>query len=224
VQERSQIIGSAAFLSGYTGRYQIPSGALRLSEHLLAAEKPHLAELYAASVAGDAWDTEIPGACARCGKTCTWRLAIDIPVTCPPESRWRYGRPENTVPLCHKCIGIVGWLEQTELRLELVAILWEKRLAAFYRWHRAVIQDCLPSNWDRLEYPLWPAAYGGDTWSEGSGHIEYVAPQPPLEANLNALKNYIAQVFPVGRGRRKKYWIPKSQFVLESEVEKVGGK
>ena len=137
VQERSQIVGSAAFLQGYTGRYRIPSGAMRLSEHLLAVEKPHLTELYAASIAGNPWETENPGTCARCGKACTWRPAMDIPGNCPPESQWRYGRPENTVPLCHKCIGILGWLEQPELREELAAILWQKRFAAFQRWHLA---------------------------------------------------------------------------------------
>lgn len=203
VHERSQIVGSAAFLQGYTGRYRIPSGAIRLSEHLLAVEKPHLAELYAASVAGMSWDTEIPGTCARCGKACTWRPAIDTPVTCKPECTWRYGRPENAVPLCHKCIGILDWLEQPELRQELAAILWQKRFAAFQRWHTASIQGSLPAKWDRLEYPLWPAAYGGKTWEDGSGHIEHANPRPPLEANLDALKDYIAQVFPIGRGRKK---------------------
>ena len=136
-------------------------------------------------------------------------------MTCPPESQWRYCRPENTVPLCHKCIGILSWLEQPELREELAAILWQKRFTALQRWHLAAIQGCLPAKWDRLEYPLWPAAYGGQTWEDGSGHIEYAAPRPPLEANLGALKDYLAQVFPVGRGRRKKYWVPQSEMALE---------
>jgi hypothetical protein len=175
---------------------------MHLSEHLLAVEKPHLAELYAASVAGMSWDTEIPGTCARCGKASTWRPAIDTPVTCKPECTWRYGRPENTVPLCHKCIGILMWLEQPELRQELASILWEKRFAAFQRWHLASTQSRLPAKWDRLEYPLWPAAYGGETW-ETSRHLEHANPRPPLEANLDALKDYIAQVFPIGRGCKK---------------------
>ena len=86
---------------------------------------------------------------------------------------------------------------------QLAAILWQKRFAALQRWHLAATQGHLPAKWDRLEYPLWPAAYGGHTWEDGSGNLEYAAPRPPLETNLEALKEYIAQVFPVGRGRKK---------------------
>ena len=94
VLERGQLTNSAAYIASYEGRYSIPRGAVSLSKDLLEAEKPYLAELHAASIAGYPWQSEIPGKCARCGKNCTWRQVIDTPKSCPQENRWRYGRPD----------------------------------------------------------------------------------------------------------------------------------
>ena len=127
-----------------------------------------------------------------------------MPSTCPAESKWRYGRPENMVPLCRKCIGILGWQSRPKLRQRLAAILWRERFLAFQHWHEAFTQSSLPANWDRLEYPLWPEDYGGESWEEGSSAAVFSYPQPPSEANIEALSAFIRTHYPVGRGRKKK--------------------
>ncbi len=202
VLERGHLTNSAAYIASYEGRYSIPKGAIVLSKDLLKVEKPYLAELHAASIAGYPWQADIPGACARCGKNCTWRQVIDPPEICPPESRWRYGRPENHVPLCRKCIGILKWQSNPELRTGLAKLLWRERFAAFQRWHENFVSQTLPEDWDPLNNPLWPPEYGGETWETGSGTAEHAIPLPPPETRQRILSWRVQQMFPIGQGRK----------------------
>jgi hypothetical protein len=202
VLERGQLTNSAVYIASYEGRYSIPKEAINLSKDLLDTERPYLAELHAASVAGYPWQREIPGSCARCCKNCTWRQVIMTPKSCPQESRWRYGRPENHVPLCRKCIGIMSWGKNQELRISLAKILWRERFEAFQRWHGAFINKTLPEGWEPLEYPLWPPEYGGETWEMGSGAADHAVPMPPSGEKLRILSWRVGQLFPIGQGRK----------------------
>jgi len=202
VLERGQLTGSAAYVTSYEGCYSIPRGAIALSKDLLETEKPYLAELHSASIAGGPWPSEIPGTCARCGKNCTWRQVIATPKSCPQESRWRYGRPENHIPLCRKCIGILNWRTNLELRSSLAKLLWRERFEAFQRWHAAVLNKNLPDDWEPLDYPLWPAEYGGETWETGSGAANHAIPMPPPDEHLRNLSWRVGQLFPIGQGRK----------------------
>ncbi len=202
ILERGQLTNSAAYIASYEGRYSIPRGAISLSKDLLETEKPYLAELHAASVAGGPWQNEIPGTCARCGKNCTWRQVIDTPESCPQESHWRYGRPENHIPLCRKCIGILHWRANPELRISLAKILWRDRFVAFQRWHDGFVNQTLPADWEPLDHPLWPAEYGGKTWETGSGAAEHANPLPPPDGRLMILSWRVGQLFPIGQGRK----------------------
>ncbi len=205
VLERGQLTNSAAYIASYEGCYSIPRGAISLSKDLLETEKPFLAELHAASVAGHPWQGEIPGSCARCDKNCTWRQVIEIPKRCPKESRWRYGRPENHIPLCRKCIGIMHWRTNPDLRASLAKLLWWERFEAFQQWHEAYMNKTLPVGWDRLQYPLWPPEYGGKTWEAGSGAADHSTPMAPSEEQQRILCWRVGQLFPIGQGRKPKY-------------------
>lgn len=205
VLERGQLTNSAAYIASYEGRYSIPRGAISLSKNLLETEKPYLAELHAASIAGNPWQNDIPGKCARCGKNCTWRQVIDTPQYCPPEGHWRYRRPENHIPLCRKCIGIMNWRSNPELRISLAMLLWRERFKALQRWHEGFGNNTLPDDWEPLDYPLWPAEYGGQTWETGSGAANHANPLPPPDAQLRILSWRVSQLFPIGQGRKPKH-------------------
>jgi hypothetical protein len=176
VWERGQIVSSAGFILDFSRGYDIPAGALRLSRSVLQAEQPHLDELFAASVAGVPWQREVGRECLRCGRGGQWRPILDIPAHTPVEVAWRALRPENFVPLCHRCVETIEFHHKPELRLALAAGLWGQRFEAFQRWHRALENQNLPE-WDKLAYPLWPPEYGGETWETGSGALQDAEPR-----------------------------------------------
>ena len=178
VWERGQIASSAGFLLDFSRGYSVPAGALRLSRTLLSAEKPHLEELFAASVAGTPWQKDVQRACLRCGRGGYWRYALQAPAKTPVEVAWRYLRPENAIPLCHRCVDTLELHQKADLGIDLAWGLWGKRFEGLWQWHRAFEQNNLPA-WDRLTHPLWPMEYGGETWAAGSGALEYAVPRGP---------------------------------------------
>jgi uncharacterized membrane protein (UPF0127 family) len=177
--ERGQIASSAGFILEFNDMYAIPVEALRLSRVILRTEAPYLDELYAAAVAGIPWKGDFPGECLRCGKRGSWRQALDTPLEIPPEAAWRYQRPENAVPLCHKCVGLMNWHNREALRREVAWGLWGARFEALWRWQAAALAHQLPEGWDRQTHPLWPELFGGATWETGSGALEHTSPRPP---------------------------------------------
>lgn len=115
--------------------------------------------------------------CARCSEKGLWRQVI---VRTPVEAdEWRYNRPENYVPLCRRCAYELRFSVRIDIRYEIAQIIWGARFEALLRWHRARRAGTLPPDWNRVEYPLWPPAFGGETWEEGSGHADHAAPALP---------------------------------------------
>ena len=192
VWERGQIASSAGFILDFSRAYDIPAGALRLSRSVLDVERPHLDELFAASVAGVPWRAEVEHACLRCGRGGYWRPILQAPAHTPAEIAWRYFRPENLVPLCHRCVDTLEFHHQAALRLDLAGGLWGKRFESLQRWHNDLENQRLPE-WDKLAFPLWPEKYGGLTWASGSGALRHAEPRGPQgvyrsEAQIQALK------------------------------------
>ncbi|MCZ7547593.1 MAG: hypothetical protein M5U11_00345 [Anaerolineales bacterium] len=178
VWERGQIVSSAGFLLDFSRAWNLPVGAVRLSHAVLAAEEPYLEELVAASVAGIPWRQAFPNACMRCGKPGSWRSILQPSPKAPVEHTWRYQRPENAVPLCHHCTETLELLRRSDLQTDLAWGLWGPRFEALWQWHKAFQEKRLP-DWDSCNYPLWPPAYGGETWESGSGSLKDVEPRPP---------------------------------------------
>jgi hypothetical protein len=176
--ERGQIVSSAGFLLDFSGDWCLPEGAVKLSYSVLKAEEPYLDEIVAASVAGIPWRHEFPSHCLRCGKPASWRPILQPAVDVPVEMLWRYGRPENAVPICHHCAETLDLLRSESLQLDLVWGLWGPRFEALWRWHRALKNQHLPY-WDPYTHPLWPREFGGNTWETGSGALEHAEPRPP---------------------------------------------
>jgi hypothetical protein len=179
--ERGQIANSAGFLLEFSHLCNLPENALQLSWQVLKVETDSLAEITAASVAGVPWKTEFPIRCLRCGKTkASWRPILDPPSELIPETAWRYARPENHVPLCHRCVPWLEWKDREDLQMGLVQGLWGQRHDAFLNWHQAVGEGRLPTDWDRISHPLWPQTFGGAAWETGSGAFEHADPRPPV--------------------------------------------
>jgi len=177
--ERGQIVSSAGFLLDFSQDWCLPEGAVKLSYLVLKAEEPYLDEIVAASVAGIPWRHEFPSHCMRCGKPASWRPILQPSKQIPVEMLWRYGRPENAIPICHHCTETLDLLRSEALQLDLVWGLWGPRFEAFWRWHRALRNQHLPASWDLYAYPLWPREYGGMTWESGSGGLQHAEPRPP---------------------------------------------
>ena len=177
--ERGQLVNSAGFILDFNDGFSIPANAVRLARRLLHVEQPHLDELFAASVGSAPWKQHFPNLCLRCQKQASWRPAILPPPGSAPEAVWRYERPENAAPLCHKCAALLKWAQDEGRRIDLAWGLWGLRFEAFWRWHRAQHDGHLPGDWQRQEYPLWPRQYGGETWETGSGSLANADPCPP---------------------------------------------
>ncbi len=178
--ERGQLAASAETLLDFAGEKSIPPEAVSLSRQLLSSEKPYLDELFVAAAAAMPWKIDFPNYCLRCGRVgVTWRSVISGLAQAPPVLTWRYTRPENNVPLCHKCVDLLNWNRDEQIRRNLALGLWGPRFEAFLRWHNGVLEDSLPQDWDCQEYPLWPRQFGGATWGTGSGSIEHAYPRPP---------------------------------------------
>jgi hypothetical protein len=176
--ERGQMVSSAGFLLDFSRAWSLPEGAVRLSRSVLRVEEPYLDELVAASVAGIPWRHEFPNHCMRCGKPGSWRPILSPIPEAPVEITWRYQRPENAVPICHHCTETLNLLRDESLLIDLAWGLWGPRFEAFWQWHKAVQENCLPE-WDPYAYPLWPPEFGGQTWETGSGALKYAEPRPP---------------------------------------------
>ncbi len=190
--ERGQMVSSAGFLLDFSRAWTLPSGAVKLSYSVLRAEAPYLDELVAASVAGIPWRHEFPNHCMRCGKPASWRPVLNPALCTPTEIAWRYQRPENAVPICHHCTETLDLLRNESLQIDLAWGLWGPRFEAFWQWHKAVQENCLPE-WDPYAYPLWPPEFGGSTWETGSGALKHAEPRPPhgvirTELHLSALR------------------------------------
>jgi hypothetical protein len=183
--QRGQIVNSAAFIREFNlhSKWSIPRGVVNLSQQILSAEAVYLDELQAASLAGIPWrgtfDARLE-TCIRCGRAATWRFVIKKPPEMPVEIAWRLARPENAVPLCHKCVHITKFDQSEHIRFDLAWGLWAARFEALHRWYLAVQYGQLPKGWAKDEYPLWPREHGGSVWREGSGSFMHCLPRPPL--------------------------------------------
>lgn len=181
-EERGQLVNSAAFLLAYPDLWSLPPGATQLSRALIQVESSsgYLEELLAASVSANAWKRDFSQPCIRCAQcTGNWQPVLSSPGTLPPEESWRYTRPENHVFICRKCAYKIGWRRKEGVRHALALGMWGARFEAFQRWHKAVMEGTIPAEWDKEHFPLWPQAFGGDTWETGSGAFPYADPRPP---------------------------------------------
>jgi hypothetical protein len=190
--ERGQMVSSAGFLLDFSHAWSLPEGAVKLSYSVLQAEEPYLDEIVAASVAGIPWRHEFPNHCIRCGKPGSWRPILSPAQDTPVEVSWRYQRPENAVPICHHCTETLGLLRNQSMQIDLAWGLWGPRFEAFWSWHKAMQDNCLPA-WDQYAYPLWPQEFGGNTWETGSGSLQFAEPRPPQtisrdEDHMSALR------------------------------------
>jgi hypothetical protein len=181
--ERGQFSHSAGFLLNFSTLCTVPETAVRLSRQLLQVEVDCLDEITAASIAGVPWRGDFPARCLRCGGTASWRPVLPVPDGLATETAWRYDRPENHAPVCRRCAAWLGWEDQESLRVDLAQALWGLRFDAFLAWHKTAKDNCLPADWEKETYPLWPREYGGETWERGSGAFEYADPRPPEGAH-----------------------------------------
>jgi hypothetical protein len=177
--ERGDLCTAAITILDQAGAVSIPGSAISFSYQILQAEKPHLEELAAASLAGQPWKADFPQECLRCGKPASWRQALHAPRPLAVELAWRYERAENAVPLCKRCAYRLEWSRRESLRIDLAWGLWGPRFEAFWTWHSAREQGRFLKDWDRETHPLWPAQFGGDTWETGSGAKVHADPRPP---------------------------------------------
>jgi hypothetical protein len=102
-----QILNSAACIREVCidGKRSILRGVVNISMQILDARTSTREELANISLAGIPWqrtfDTRLE-TWLRCGKLATWRFVMNPPPKMLVEiARW-LGRPENTVPICHK--------------------------------------------------------------------------------------------------------------------------
>ena len=177
--ERGDLCTAAITILDRAGTDTIPESAVSFSYQVLQQERPHLEELAAASLAGQPWKRDFPQECLRCGKPGSWRQALASPQGLGAETAWRYERPENAVPLCKRCAYRMDWSQRESLHIDLAWGLWGPRFEAFWMWHVRREQGRLPGDWDRETHPLWPPAYGGESWETGSGAKAHAEPRPP---------------------------------------------
>jgi hypothetical protein len=182
--QRGQIVNSASFIRELNlhSKWSIPRGAVNVSQQILSDEAVYLDELQAASLAGIPWQGTFDArleTCVRCGKKATWRFVLNPTPKMPVEIAWRLARPENAVPICHKCVHITKFNQNEHIRFDLAWGLWAARFEALHRWYMAVQCDQLPKGWAKEEYPLWPKEYGGPSWQDGSGALIHCLPRPP---------------------------------------------
>jgi hypothetical protein len=177
--ERGQFTGSAGFILDFSAICEVPETAVRLSHQILKAEAGWLDEITAAALAGAPWKGEFPDKCLRCNRPALWRPVLEPPAELAPETAWRYERPENHFLLCRRCANWLGWQRKENLRLDLAQGLWGVRFDALQAWQAAAVADNLPSAWERQADPLWPPAFGGETWETGSGARAHAEPRLP---------------------------------------------
>ena len=113
--ERGDFCTAAITILDGAGMVPVPEPAISFSYQLLQAEKPHLEELAAASLAGQPWKADFPLACLRCAKPGSWRQALRSAPGLAVETAWRYERPENAVPLCKRCAYRLEWSRRESL-------------------------------------------------------------------------------------------------------------
>lgn len=179
VWERGVMVNAACFLVDLPRlELELPLGALTVAHAILDAERRggHLPDLVAASMAGGPWRGMQRATCLVCARLGTWRQVLD-PGGLPPEAAWRYERPENHIPLCRRCVARLAF-RTAQAQFELALGLWGPRFAALHAWHCARTAGELPSDWDPGRDPIWPPAYGGETWATGSGHVRCAEPRP----------------------------------------------
>lgn len=177
---RAMGVDAAFFLLRLAETFPLPFGVVRDARALLDRVNGQQVEyLAAAAYAVPGWQKEWRLGCLRCGRpAASWYR-----VFAPPREEvwtWRYERPENHVPLCHRC----RWrLEKRfgsfpSVLRDLALALWGPRFRAWERVHRRALEepDFRP-DWDVERFPLWP--YGGRGWAHGSGAVEHAVLRPP---------------------------------------------
>jgi hypothetical protein len=214
--ERGDFCTAAITILDGAGMVSMPEPAVSFSYQLLQAEKPHLEELAAASLAGQPWKEDFPLACLRCGKPGSWRPALRSAPGLAVETAWRYERPENAVPLCKRCAYRLEWSRRESLRIDLAWGLWGPRFEAFWMWHSAHERLHSLKDWDRETHPLWPPGFGGTAWETGSGAKPHAEPSPPEGIQRNPVHQAaLARALNAGVGSRPRQDTPAC-FLLKS--------
>ncbi len=183
--ERGQILASAGFVLDYSpdSQWTLPRGVVPLSADLVRYEREYADELLAASHgAVPFWRTDLKATCIGCGGGGSWRPILPTEEIIPVEISWRLLRPENNFPMCNRCAARFKVAKNTNIRQELGSSFWGARFQALQRWYGALLgtDGQLPHDWSTATHPLWPEAYGGDTWETGSGALKHVEPRWPI--------------------------------------------
>ena len=132
-----QILNSAACIRELCidGKRSIPRDVVNISMQILEAVVAKREELAATSLAGIPWQGTFGNwleTCVRCGKLATWRFVMNPPPKMLVEiARW-LARPENAVPICHKCIHITKINQIEHIRFDLAWGLWAARFKALH--------------------------------------------------------------------------------------------
>lgn len=182
--QQGRLLESAAVVAEYPDipGANVPRRSFSLAKRIcLLTPSGRRKEVAAAGLAGGPWPKELRHPrCIKCLRRCTWREVLFPTDNVPADMRWRYKRPENAVPLCRHCLDDVDWGDSN--CRECIALgLWGARFGALLQWHSAAVTGTLPTDdvWSRIEYPLWPKQFGGETWATGSGawcHVDMRSP------------------------------------------------
>lgn len=183
--ERGQILASAGFVLDFSpdSNWTLPRGVIPLSADLVKCENQYADDLLAASQgAVPSWRTNLKAQCLGCAGGGSWRSILPTDPSLPAELSWRLLRPENNIPLCNRCAARFKVAKKANIRYELGSSFWGARFEALEKWYQAVLggNHNLPRDWNKGTHPLWPAAYGGNTWEAGSGALMYIEPLWPF--------------------------------------------
>ncbi|HEX2997909.1 MAG TPA: hypothetical protein VHP14_24005 [Anaerolineales bacterium] len=197
--ERGQILASAGFVLDFSPdvSWTLPRGVVPLSADLVKFENQYADDLLAASQgAVPSWRADLKAACLGCGGGGSWRSILPADGGLPVEIAWRLLRPENNIPFCNRCAARFKVTKNANIRYELGSSFWGARFQALEKWYRAVRGEAgnLPHDWNKSTHPLWPAAYGGETWETGSGAVVHIEPLWPFNVvrtpeQINLLKH-----------------------------------
>ncbi len=183
--ERGQILASAGFVLDFSPetKWTLPRGVIPLSADLVKYENQYADDLLAASQgAVPSWRTNLKALCLGCGGGGSWRSVLQTDPALPVEISWRLLRPENNIPLCNRCAARFKVAKKANIRYELGSSFWGARFEALEKWYSTVLggDRTLLRDWNMGTHPLWPAAYGGETWETGSGAVMHIEPLWPF--------------------------------------------
>lgn len=197
--ERGQILASAGFVLDFSpdSQWSLPRGVFPLSRDLVKYESEFADELLAAMQGAlPSWRADLKALCLGCGGGGSWRPIMPTDPALPVEISWRLLRPENNFPMCNRCAARFKVAQKANIRYEMGSSFWGARFEALEKWYQAVLgaDGSLPRAWDKSTHPLWPEAFGGETWEAGSGAVMHVEAHWPFKVHrspdqINFLKH-----------------------------------